>query len=121
MFDHQKLDVYRIAVEFATWAYRLARGIPKAERSMRDQWLRAAQSIPLNIAEDNGRRTSADRLKFFGIARGSALECAAILDLLVSFGLSDMEAVKPGVELLHREVSMLSKMVGVGKDRKSSP
>jgi hypothetical protein len=45
--------------------------------------LRASQSIPLNTAEGNGKAAEADRRKGFEIARGSALECAAIQDVLV--------------------------------------
>ncbi len=48
-----------------------------------DQWLRASQSIPLTIAEGNGKTAEADRRRYFEIARGSALECAAIQDVLV--------------------------------------
>jgi four helix bundle protein len=37
----------------------------------------------LNIAEGNGKTAKADRRRYFEIARGSALECAAIQDVLV--------------------------------------
>lgn len=40
-------------------------------------------SIRINIAEGNGKTVEADRRRYFEIARGSALECAAIQDVLV--------------------------------------
>ena len=38
--------------------------------------------MPLNIAEGNAKAGAADRRRYFQIARGSALECAAIQDVL---------------------------------------
>ena len=49
-FDHERLDVYRLAIEYVTSSYRIAKSLNGAERHARDQWLPAAQSIPLNIA-----------------------------------------------------------------------
>ncbi|QQO55930.1 MAG: four helix bundle protein [Thiohalocapsa sp. PB-PSB1] len=43
---------------------------------------RASQAIALNIAEGNGKATSGDRRRSFESARGSALECAAIENVL---------------------------------------
>ena len=83
IFDHDKLDVYRVAIEYVADSFRVAKGLAGLHRHARDQWLRAAQSIPLNIAEGNGKRSTKDRARFFDIARGSALECAAIQDVLV--------------------------------------
>jgi four helix bundle protein len=58
----------------------------KGQRNAKDQLLhaswRASQAIALNIAEGNGKATSGDRRRYFEIARGSALECAAIQDML---------------------------------------
>ena len=49
---------------------------------LRDQLLRAASSIGLNLAEGSAKPTLADRLRFCRISLGSQRECVAILDLL---------------------------------------
>jgi four helix bundle protein len=81
-FGHEQLDVYRLAIDYVAWSYALAKELNGVDRHARDQLLRAAQSVALNIAEGNGKGTNADRRRFFEIARGSALECAAIQDCL---------------------------------------
>ena len=80
---HERLDVYRLAIGYVAWVYGKAATLEGIHRAARDQWLRASQSIPLNIAEGNGKTADADRRRYFKIARGSALECAAIQDVLV--------------------------------------
>jgi four helix bundle protein len=57
IFDHEKLDVYRLSIEYAASVFRLAKDLEGIHRHSRDQWLRAVQSIPLNIAEGNGKRS----------------------------------------------------------------
>ena len=71
IFDHERLDVYRLAIEYVSSSYRIAKSLNSPERHARDQWLRAAQSIPLNIAEGNGKQSLKDKNRFFEIARGS--------------------------------------------------
>ncbi len=60
-FGHEKLDVYRLSIDYVAWAYSLAKNLRGVDRHARDQLLRASQSIPLNIAEGNGKGTNADR------------------------------------------------------------
>ncbi|HJX54114.1 MAG TPA: four helix bundle protein [Polyangia bacterium] len=84
MFGFQKLDVYRCAVTFLGVASTLAERVPRGRSALADQLRRAALSVPLNIAGGSGKGTMEDReaRRFYAIARGSALECAAIVDAL---------------------------------------
>ncbi len=109
-FDHERLDVYRLSIEYVARSFESSQPLVGLHRHARDQWLRAAQSIPLNIAEGNGKRSLKDRARFLDIARGSALECAAIQDVLVTtkgIKVQDVAAMKA---MLHRIVAMLTRM-----------
>ena len=121
IFDHDRLDVYRLAVEYTAESFRVAKGLSGLHRHARDQWLRAAQSIPLNVAEGNGKRSRNDRARFLDIARGSALEGAAIQDVLVASGGLDAESSRGLKRKLQRIVSMLTRMAmkcdGVGESQ----
>ena len=110
IFDHEKLDVYRLALEYVADSFGIARELSGLHRHARDQWLRAAQSIPLNIAEGNGKRSLKDRSRFFDIARGSALECAAVQDVLVVSGGIDNAMGGPLKSKLKRIVAMLTRL-----------
>jgi four helix bundle protein len=85
-FDHDLLDVYRLSIENVANAFDTSRSLEGLYRLARDPCLRVDKSIPLNIAEGNGKRSLKERARFLDIARGSALECAAIQDVLVVFG-----------------------------------
>ncbi|PKL43593.1 MAG: four helix bundle protein [Candidatus Riflebacteria bacterium HGW-Riflebacteria-2] len=116
-FDHEKLDVYRIAIEMTAWMFDMSRTVKEMSRHTKDQMIRAAQSVPLNIAEGNGKRSVADRCRFFEIARGSALECAAVLDILFACKAIAADQVNHGKTLLFRIVSMLTRMIDGGSVR----
>src|SRR5690348_14398970 len=106
MFGFQNLDVYRCASEFLAVATRLADRAPRGYSTLADQLRRAALSIPLNIAEGSGKFGN-DAKRSYAIARGSALECAAIVDAFEIVGSEEVEAIARGRELLVRIVSML--------------
>ena len=108
--DFERLDVYRCAIEFLTLVARLTPRLPRGHSDLRDPLRRASSSIPLNIAEACGKTGDADRAHFHAIARGSAFESAAILDVLQRFGAVASEEVEQSKELLSRIVAMLSKM-----------
>ena len=105
-FDHEKLDVYRESIAFCGWVGEFLSAI-SAKAAAKDQLDRASTCIPLNIAEGNGKFSNKDRSRFFDIARGSALECAACLDVLLARKLATDEQIVPGKERLVRVVQML--------------
>ena len=78
---------------------------------VKDQLDRASTSIPLNIAEGNGKYAPKDRCRFFDIAHGSALECAAGLDVLVAKGKLAPDQIRPGNERLQGIVRMLMGLI----------
>ncbi len=100
----EKLDVYQDAIRCISLVDELLEGIPK-NLAVHHPLDRASTSIPLNIAEGNGKYTAADRCRFFDIARGSALECAACLDVLVAK--KRIDSADCGKTILVRIVSML--------------
>ena len=77
---------------------------------------RAATSAPLNIAENNGKLTPNDRCCFFDNARGSALECAACLDVLAATGKLGVETAEEGKATLLEVVSMLVGLIRANLD-----
>lgn len=111
-FDHEKLDVYRVAIEFLAWVGERLDGRLAAARYAAVKHLdEASQSIANNIAEGNGKRSLVDRGRYVDMARGSALECAACLDGLVARRKLSAAQVTVGKSHLVRVVSMLTKML----------
>ena len=109
-FDHEKLEVYRDAIAFVAWLSAVLEGAVRVG-DVKDQLDRASTSIPLNIAEGNGKYTPKDRCRFFDIAHGSALECAAALDVLVAKTKLTPEQIRPGKERLQKIVRMLMGLI----------
>lgn len=110
IFDHEKLRVYQEAIAFVSWWGDLADRVP-GRLAVRDQMDRASTSIPLNIAEGNGKYSIKERCHYFDIARGSALGCAACLDVLTARRLFTNADVEPGKRHLHGVVSMLVRLM----------
>jgi four helix bundle protein len=110
LLDHENLDVYHRAIDFLTLALRLVGRLPRGEREIRDQLKRAAMSVPLNIAEGSGKPTAADRARIYGIARGSAMECAALVDVCRVAGFLEAREAEEAKVLLGRVVAMLTRM-----------
>ena len=105
-FDHEKLRVYQQSLKFLTWVQETLAQMPK-NIAVYSQLDRASTSILLNIAEGNGKFTENDRCRFFDIARGSALECAACLDILVAKNILNGTDIQEGKDILSAIVSML--------------
>jgi four helix bundle protein len=114
-FDHEKLDVYQASLAFITPLEPLMLKLPKMV-AVRDQLDRASTSIVPSLAEGNGKFTPPDRCRFFDIARGSALECAAPIDVLAAKGPCEPSLVVSGNEPLRGIVSMLVGLIKANSD-----
>lgn len=116
-FDHEKLNVYRETLKFVGLATELLEGVPKSI-AVHNQLDRASTAIPLNIAEGSGKFTPPDRCRFFDTARGSALECAACLDVLVVKKILRSDNIVEAKRILVSVVSMLVGLIkAVAPDR----
>jgi len=107
--DHERLDVYRVAVELDALVVRIARAAGRGHGWLCDQAQRASGSVVLNLAEAVGRQ-GADRARCLRISRGSALETDAALELLVHRGAASIELRVRAHELLRRVVAMLTRL-----------
>jgi four helix bundle protein len=110
--DHEKLEVYQASLEFITWTIPFLERLP-GTASVRNQLDRASTSVPLNIAEGNGKFISPDRCRFFDNARGSALESAACR---VAKRFVGTDEIQRGKAMLVRIVSMLFGLIRANSD-----
>ncbi|MCO6429517.1 MAG: four helix bundle protein [Deltaproteobacteria bacterium] len=83
MFPHEKFEAYQLSIQFSELALELIDNLRSGGAPLKDQLRRAAFSISLNIAEGTGKTGRPDRKRFYAIARGTAVECAAVCDLVV--------------------------------------
>ena len=110
MLDYEKLDVYRCAIEHLAFVFRALPAVPRGFSALADQWRRASTSVPLNIAEAVGKTSAAERANRYAIARGEAMECGAILDVVRLLDVLPADEVAAAKERLVRLVSMLTRM-----------
>jgi len=105
--DASKLHVYHVALELHALSSTLVAAL---NRIVKDQLERASLSVVLNIAEAGGQRSRRDKARYYAIARGSATEVAALLDVLALRRLASPSAIRSGRRLAIRIVQMLTRM-----------
>ncbi len=109
-FDHERLKVYQEALRFVVWVSPIVEELP-GKLAAKDQLDRASTSVVLNLAEGNGKRSHPDRCRYFDIARGSGVECAACLDVLVARNKIARAAADEGKAILLQVVSMTAGLI----------
>ena len=112
-FDHERLDVYQAAIELVILIDAIVEHLPRGRAYIADQFQRAGISVPLNIAEGAGEYSTAEKIRFYRMARRSATECAGIFDICWRLQIIEELNHSKGRELLIRIVSMLTKMAKV--------
>lgn len=110
LLDHEKLIVYQRAREFNRRVHQLLAEARTHRRDLVDQLQRASASVALNIAEGAGEFSPKEKIRFYRIARRSATESAAALDLLVDVEALTQQQIEPALDDLRSVVAMLVRL-----------
>jgi four helix bundle protein len=110
-FEFERLDVYQAALSFLALVDEMLEHLPKGRGQLGDQLQRASTSILLNIAEGAGEFASQEKARIYRIARRSATECAAVLDICRARHLVEEARLNAGRELLLRILAMLTRLI----------
>ncbi len=110
-FPHQRLDVYRVALQLAQQSKGLADRIPRGYRSFADQLIRAAGSTVLLIGEGANRFSKGQKRQRYSEARGECGEVAAALELLVALELVPRSDAQQALVLAGRVGAMLTRLL----------
>jgi four helix bundle protein len=112
--DHERLDVYRLALDFLVLANGMIEALPRGHSHLSDQFTRASMSVVLNVSEGAGKLSKLDKRRYYLTARGSATESAsllaALLDVCLRLELIEQAQHKAGQEMVVRIVSMLIRL-----------
>jgi len=108
--DHERLDVYQVALDFLVLADEVIQQLPRGRSHLADQLTRASTSIVLNLAEGSGKFSRPDKRRYYLSSSGSATESAAIFDICLRLELIDPQVHERGKGLLERIVSMIVKL-----------
>jgi len=117
VFDHEKLDVYQLAIEYADAAEEIAQMLQAGHAHTRDQLRRASDSIVNNTAEGAGEFLPGEKARFYRMALRSGTESAATLHTCLRRRLADPHKIDEARKLLKRVVQMLTRLVNAMKER----
>jgi four helix bundle protein len=107
----ERLDVYRVAKEALAIAFANREGWRGLPGQVASQFERALVSMVLNIAEGAGRESRADQGRHYAIARGSANEAGAVLEIVAAYGAISVETHGGIRSRIVRVVRMLNAMI----------
>ena len=110
-FSHQRLDVYRVALEMARRSRELADRVPRGYRTFADQLLRSAGQTVLLIGEGANRYTAGQKRQRYTEARGESGEVAAAVELLATLRLIAQAEANEVMHLAGRVAAMLTRLI----------
>lgn len=114
-FLFEDLEVYKKAMEFVVQIYAL-NGV-LTDKTVKDQLRRAAMSVPLNIAEGQGRMHAKEKRQFYYTARGSLLECIPLIQICHKLGYIDLNKYSCLYELANEISKMISGLIRAVKNK----
>ncbi|MBO3462747.1 four helix bundle protein [Aetokthonos hydrillicola Thurmond2011] len=110
--DFKDLKIWQKGIDIAEKCYFLTKVFPKDELyGMTQQIRKSPVSIPANIAEGYGRRSTAEYIRFLNIAQGSVNELETHIILSQRVGLSKQEDIEPIIFLLREESRMIIALI----------
>ena len=87
---YRQLIAWQKALAMVTDVYSLTKSFPREEiYGLTNQMRRAAVSVPSNIAERSGRRTTGEFMQFLGHSYGSLCELETQIVIGVNLGFAD--------------------------------
>jgi len=110
-FDHHKLDVYRRALDAMEACDEIIEKLPPGRSHRRSQISKAADSIVANIAEGAGEFSPKEKARFYRMARRSAIEVAAWLDIVARRGDAPQPMIDHAIAQLEPVVAMLVRLI----------
>lgn len=116
-FIFEDLEVYQKSLKFSIEVCRLMTKLPYKYQRISDQLIGASISIPLNIAEGNGRGTSKEKINFYKIARSSSFECIPLIEILKNLSLINLDQASRFREEIKIISSMISGLISYQRDR----
>ena len=106
---HTQTRIYSTSLELVEIARIVIDRLPSGYGFLADQLRRAAASVTLNYMEGCGRRSARDRRRFLDMARASAYEVCAVLDVALRFRVVDDELARQGKSCCDQLAGMLSR------------
>ena len=116
--SYRDLIVWQKSMDLAEFAYQLAKLVPRTEEyRLTGQFLRAAVSVPSNIAEGHMRGTRKDYAHFIAMSRGSLAEHETLLLIALRTKLLEEEKARTALT----SAAEVGRMLNALYDRLGSP
>ena len=91
-FDFEKLEVYKLALEFLSKLFKVYKSLPKDLRySLGNNLIRAGASISNNLTEGSGKKSKKHKLSYYNISLDSTRECISMNNVLLKEKLIEKE------------------------------
>jgi four helix bundle protein len=120
--NYKELKVWQKSYQLCLEVYRITAGFPKDEKfGLTSQIRRSVVSVPSNIAEGYGRKTTADYIKFLYIAYGSNCELETQIMLSGDLDYIDSDIVKVLMDEINEVERMLKALIKSLKNKHLNP
>jgi four helix bundle protein len=107
--NYRNTRIYQRSLELVRASHDILENLPAGYGFLADQLRRASASVVLNFAEGAGKSSLAEQRRFFNIARGSAYEVAAAIDVGAELGVITPQARSHTLDLCDHVAAMLTR------------